>query len=95
VFDQLIYSVLWATPCAQICFYWKDAGFSFARAWDLRWPAFWKENMPKAIIALWAVWLPAVTVIYSLPPALQIPLFNIVLCFYALLFATVNRDNAD
>ncbi|MDB5103521.1 MAG: hypothetical protein JWP91_1210 [Fibrobacteres bacterium] len=94
LFDQFIYSVVWATPCAQLFFYWKDAGFSFARVRGLNWFLFWKENMPKAVIALWAIWLPAVTIIYSLPPALQIPLFNIVLCFYALIFATVNRDNA-
>jgi hypothetical protein len=93
--DQLVYNVFWATPGAQLCFYWKDAGFSFARLRELRWLPFWKVNLPKALIAVWAVWLPAVTVIYSLPPALQIPLFNIVLCFYALLFATVNRENAD
>jgi hypothetical protein len=93
--DQLVYSVFWATPGAQIAFYWKDAGFSFARTRALRWFRFWRENMPKAVIALWAVWVPAVTIIYSLPPALQIPLFNIVLCFYALLFATVNRGNAE
>ena len=95
LFDQLIYSVVWATPCAQIFFYWKDAGFSFARVRELRWIPFWKENLPKAVIALWAVWFPSVTLIYSLPPALQVPLFNIVLCFYALIFATVNRNNAE
>lgn len=95
VFDQLIYSIVWAMPFAQLVFYWKDAGFNFARLRNLRWIPFLKENMPKAVITLWAVWIPAVTIIYSLPPALQIPLFNIVLCFYALLFVTVNRDNAD
>jgi len=94
LFDQLVYSVVWSTPCAQLVFFWKDAGFSFARLRSLRWFPFWKENLPKALIGLWAVWFPAVTIIYSLPPALQIPLFNIVLCFYALLFATVNRENA-
>jgi hypothetical protein len=94
LFDQLVYSIFWAAPFTQLVFYWKDAGFSFARVWKLRWPAFWRENMPKTIIALWAIWTPAVIIIYSLPPALQIPLFNIVLCFYALVFTTVNRENA-
>jgi hypothetical protein len=83
LFDQLVYNVFWATPCAQLVFYWKDAGFSFARLRALRWVPFWKVNLPKALISVWAVWLPSVTLIYSLPPSLQIPLFNIVLCFYA------------
>jgi hypothetical protein len=95
LFDQFVYNVLWSTPGAQLAYYWKDAGFSFRQLWALRWMRFLKINLPKAFIGLWAVWFPAVTIIYSLPPALQIPLFNIVLCFYALLFATVNRSNAD
>ena len=92
--DQFFYSVIWSTPCALLVFFWKDSGFSLARLRELSWPAFLRANMPKALIGLWAVWVPAVTIIYSLPPALQIPLFNIVLCFYALLFATLNRGNA-
>jgi hypothetical protein len=95
LFDQLVYSVLWSTPCALLVFYWKDAGFRFASLRELRLMPFLKENMPKSIIGLWGVWVPAVTIIYCLPPALQIPLFNIVLCFYALLFATLNRGNAE
>ena len=70
-----------------LAFYWKDAGFSFARLRRLPWLPFLEDTMPKTVIGLWGVWIPAVTIIYSLPPALQIPLFNIVLCFYALLFA--------
>lgn len=93
-FDQFVYSVIWSTPCALIVFFWKDSGFSFARLRGLRWIPFLRENLPKAFIGMWGVWLPAVSIIYSLPPALQIPLFNIVLCFYALLFATLNRGNA-
>ncbi len=92
--DQFLYSLVWSTPCALLVFYWKDAGFSLARLRQLSWRSFFKANMPKALIGLWGVWVPAVTIIYSLPPALQIPLFNIVLCFYALLFATLNRGNA-
>ncbi|MDB5051331.1 MAG: hypothetical protein JWO30_4402 [Fibrobacteres bacterium] len=95
LFDQFVYSILWSAPCALIVFFWKDAGFSFARLRELRWLPFLRENMPKSVIGMWGVWVPAVTIIYSLPPALQIPLFNIVLCFYALLFATLNRGNAE
>jgi hypothetical protein len=53
--------------------------------------AFLRENLPAALCATWIVWLPAVAVIYSLPPALQIPLFNIVLCFFSLLYAALTR----
>ena len=92
--DQLGYTVFWSMPTAILAFFWKDAGFSWARVRGLDVLGFWKANLPTAILGAWCVWLPAVTVIYSLPPTLQIPLFNIVLCFYALLFATLNAKNA-
>ncbi|MEO6097187.1 MAG: hypothetical protein ABIW76_16515 [Fibrobacteria bacterium] len=95
LFDQFVYTVCWSAPGAQLAYYWKDAGFSFAKLRSLRWIRFLRINLPKALVSIWAVWLPAVTIIYALPPPLQVPLFNIVLCFHALLFATVNRANAD
>jgi hypothetical protein len=91
--DEFGYTVFWALPTAILFFYWKDTGFDSARMRTLDVLGFWKANLPKVLIGAWCVWLPAVTVIYSLPASLQIPLFNIVLCFYALLFATVNAGN--
>lgn len=94
IVDELGYTVLWAMPSAILVFFWKDSGFSWARVRALDVIGFWKANLPTSILGAWSVWMPAVTVIYSLPPTLQIPLFNIVLCFYALLFATLNAKNA-
>jgi hypothetical protein len=37
------------------------------------------------------VWIPAVATIYSLPSALQVPLFNLVLCFWCLLISFISR----
>jgi hypothetical protein len=93
--DQLVYSVFCSTPFGLLAFYWKDAGFSFARLRRLRWMPFLRANLPKGLIGVWSVWVPAVSIIYSLPPSLQIPLYNIVLCFYALLFATLHRGNEE
>lgn len=95
LFDQLVYSVIWSTPTALIAFRWKDSGFRFGSLPPARWIPYLKAVMPKALFGLWGVWIPAVTIIYCLPPALQIPLFNIVLCFYALLFTTLSRDPAN
>jgi len=39
------------------------------------------------MVSIWAVWLPAVVIIYSFPSPLQLPLFNIVLCFWCLLLS--------
>jgi hypothetical protein len=37
------------------------------------------------------VWLPAVAIIYTLPTPLQLPLQNVVLCFFTLLLAHLAR----
>jgi hypothetical protein len=39
------------------------------------------------MVANMGVWLPAVIIIYALPTPLQLPLQNIVLCFYTLIVA--------
>jgi hypothetical protein len=92
--DEFGYTVFWAMPTAILLFHWKDHGYSFAHIRRLDVIAFWKAALPKAIIGAWGVWFPAVCIIYSLPASLQVPLFNIVLCFYALLFASLNGRKA-
>ncbi len=94
VVDEFGYTIFWAMPTALLLFHWKEIGYSFAGMRSLNVVEFWKRNLPKAIIGAWGVWFPAVCVIYSLPATLQMPLFNIVLCFYALLFATLNSRGA-
>lgn len=89
--DQLLYVPLWATPTALILFNWKERGFRRSEIAPARWPAVIRRDTLPALIGTWGVWLPAVAIIYSLPAALQIPLFNLVLLFYALLFATLTR----
>ncbi|MEO7424974.1 MAG: hypothetical protein ABI036_07295 [Fibrobacteria bacterium] len=93
--DQLIYAPWYSTSMMLVLLYWKDAGFSFSRLRRLAVIPFLRANLPKAVVGLWAVWIPALILIYGLPAALQLPLFNIVLCFYALLIATLTRRDAD
>jgi len=94
VVDQFVYCVLISMPFTVIAFFWKDTGFDWKRLRSLNIPGFLKTTLPVALLGTWIVWIPAVTVIYCLPPALQIPLFNIVLCFYALMIAALNARNA-
>jgi hypothetical protein len=46
-------------------------------------------------MSTWAVWIPAVTIIYCLPAPLQIPLFNLVLCFWVLVLSFISKRPAD
>ena len=76
---------LWASPITAIFYTWRDRRFSFS---TFR-PTFIRElclkEVPSFLIATWIVWIPATAIIYSLPLPLQVPLFNLVLCFFVLL----------
>lgn len=92
--DQLLYAPIVSAPVQVVCFLWKDCGFSIAatRAALLR-ESLWHRTA-IVIFSTWAVWIPAVTIIYALPSALQIPLFNLVLCFWCLLMSFLSRTPA-
>jgi hypothetical protein len=90
--DQFGYVPLWAAPSQVLLFTWKDAGFTLAgtRA------AFERQSFAQRVLVVmfstWVVWLPAVAIVYSLPSALQVPLFNLVLCFWCLLMSFISRE---
>jgi len=93
VVDQFGYVPLWAARSQVLLFTWKDAGFSRAgtRA------AFQRQGFGQRVLVVvfstWMVWIPAVAIIYSLPSALQVPLFNLVLCFWCLLMSFISRSS--
>ncbi|MFA7256159.1 MAG: hypothetical protein WC047_01105 [Kiritimatiellales bacterium] len=89
--DQFVFSVLWSAPFTAFAMHWKEHDFSFRAAKNAFSRKIITRNIPSILIALWGVWIPAVAIIYSLPLALQFPLFNIVLCFWSLLITTLNN----
>ena len=88
--DQLGYNVLWATPVSTLAFQWKAAGFRWGPVVaDLRTGRWSARRVLPVLIAVWSVWIPVTACVYSLPGTLQMPLFNVVLCFWSLLFAYI------
>ncbi|MFN2475775.1 MAG: hypothetical protein ABR526_05460 [Chthoniobacterales bacterium] len=83
--DQFGYNVLVAGPLEVIAYEWKNSGFLFAvipRCLNL---AYYRNKIVPTLFATWAVWLPLVAMLYSLPLALQFPLFSFALTFWVLL----------
>ncbi|AOS44461.1 hypothetical protein Verru16b_01523 [Lacunisphaera limnophila] len=93
--DQFGYNPLYATPVGNLCFAWKDAGFRWAPvAADLRAGRWYARRVLPVLFAIWFLWIPVTACIYSLPAPLQMPLFNVVLCFWSMLFAHITgRQN--
>jgi hypothetical protein len=84
--DQSCYSILWAIPFSLVWFRWRDSGFQLrAVVSTVTSRKFWTVDVPQTLIGSWLVWIPAVALIFCLPPTLQIPLFVLVSCFWSLL----------
>ena len=89
--DQLLILPLWGLPTFLLPYRWKDSGFSwrvFRTGLDRRWLI--ATGLPL-LLSGWALWLPAVVLIYSLPLPLQLPLQNLVLAFAVLIGALLAR----
>jgi hypothetical protein len=88
--DMLVWTPFWSIPTTTLVYtWWEDC--------DADWQCFRRKlhrdlftvRIPALILAAWMVWIPTVCLIYSLPSALQMPIFSIVLCFWVLLVAVV------
>lgn len=91
IIDQFLYSALWAAPSITICYLWVENNFDFGKSLVVMDRTFFFEKIPTVIFSNWLVWIPAVSIVYSMPQDLQIPLFNIVLCFWVLILAVLNK----
>jgi hypothetical protein len=91
VVDQFLYSALWAAPMITITYLWMENGFSFRACKAAMTKSFFLVKIPTVVFSNWLVWIPAVSIVYSMPQDLQIPLFNLVLCFWVLILAVLNK----
>ena len=83
--DQFGYNVVFAAPFGVLTYEWKNSGISMRPLRDLfTWPHYHDKILPT-LLATWAVWIPLMAIIYSLPLALQFPLFGLALSFWVLL----------
>ncbi|HTO04733.1 MAG TPA: hypothetical protein VL069_13570 [Opitutus sp.] len=90
--DQFIYCPLLAVPITVLFYDWVGVRFD-TRAWikDIQAAGWFRRKILPLLISNFWVWLPTACIIYSLPTPLQLPLQNLVLCFYTLLVAHLSR----
>ncbi len=91
-FDQFVFSPFFSAPYSAIAMHWKHCRFSFSEARRQFSRRMFTVEIPSVLLALWAVWMPTMAIVYCLPLALQFPLFNIVLCLWSLLLTAMNSN---
>ena len=89
--DQLIYVPLYAIPMLVFFYQWEESGFRWRRVWAYIDRTWYRRKVAPTQITNWIIWVPAVPLIYLLPTPLQLPLQNIVGCFFALLMLFITR----
>jgi uncharacterized integral membrane protein len=80
--DQFGYNPLFAAPFGVLTYEWKNNGFSLQPVRDLFTWKHYRDKIIPTLLATWAVWIPVMAIIYSLPLALQFPLFGLALSFW-------------
>jgi hypothetical protein len=83
--DQFGYNPFFAAPFGVLTYEWKNRGISIRPVRDLMTWRHYRDKILPTLIATWAVWIPLMAIIYSLPLALQFPLFALALSFWVLL----------
>lgn len=90
--DQILYCPLFAVPSTVLLYEWTMKHFDRASlVADIRRGGWMRRRVLPVLISNLSVWLPAVCIIYAMPTPLQLPLQNLVLCFFTLLVAHQTR----
>ncbi len=93
-FDQFVASPLFFTPLIALLLEWRHRGYDPAAFLDNLTPVFYRDRVLPIQVAGWAVWIPCTTVIYSLPPSLQIPFYVLASSFWVLLLTCIHQERA-
>lgn len=87
--DQFLYSALWAVPMVFLGLRFIDRGGTWAAFRSGLDGATLLASYRTTLAATWMVWIPATSMVYSLPGPLQFPLFSLVACFFGMLMLTL------
>jgi hypothetical protein len=90
--DQFVYCPLLAVPLTVLVYEWVDLRFDRSSLGaDLRRGRWVRRRILPVLISNLGVWLPGACIIYTLPTPLQLPMQNLLLCFFTLLVAHQTR----
>jgi hypothetical protein len=92
--DQFGYNPVFAAPFGVLTYEWKNTGFSlYSLGRGFTWEHY-RDKVVPTLLATWAVWVPLMAIIYSLPLSLQFPLFGLALTFWVLLLTYMTNSFA-
>lgn len=95
IVDQFVYNPIVAGPSGAWFYDWKNSGYSFDNVGRFFTWKYYRDVIIPILFATWGVWIPLVTIIYSLPSLLQIPLFALALSLWVILYTWISEARAS
>lgn len=92
VCDQLLMVPVFGMVNVILFYHWRECGYSFKQAVRELGENWYAKRVLPALIANWFIWIPAVSMIYCLPTALQLPVQNLILCFWVLILVVFTDE---
>ncbi len=92
-FDMFVFSAFYAVPCIAVFKAWMDKDFSWPVTLKLLKTPLYQKRIVMMIVLNWIIWIPTVSVVYAMPSALQVFMFNIVLCFWVLILSILSQTD--
>ena len=90
--DQFMFSVFWSTTYQTLIFRWHALRYSGSRLWSELDGRFVVERMLPVLVTNWMFWIPGVTLVYSMPLILQMPLNIFATAIWSLLLAGLAKS---
>jgi len=92
--DQFLYNPFFAAPATAWLYDWKNRGYRFCGTGVFFTAGYYRDVIVPTLFATWGVWFPIVTILYCLPPLLQIPLFGLALSMWVMLYTWMSEQRA-
>ena len=92
--DQFLYNPLFAAPVTASLYDWKNQGYAIQGTGRFFTARYYRDTVVPTLCATWGVWIPVVTILYSLPSLLQIPLFGLALSLWVILYTWMSEQRA-
>jgi len=90
--DQFLYNPLFAAPMTTWLYDWKSRGYRTRGTGVFFTPGYYRDLILPTLFATWGVWIPVVSILYSLPSLLQIPLFGLALSWWVVLYTWMSEQ---
>jgi hypothetical protein len=89
--DQFVFTPLITAPLTTWLYEWKDRGYRMRP--DFFTLTYYRDNILPTLVAIWGVWIPIVTILYTLPEPLQIPMYSLALTMWVMIYTWMSEEN--